>query len=258
MTRDRPSPGITIFAGRFGSGKTEAAIGYALSLAGHGQSGVQGSASAEPPTCDIPRPVLIDLDIVTPYFRSREAADALGDLGVDVVTPAEIGKYVDMPALTPEILGAIEQVDRPTVLDVGGDRQGARALSQFSAPISRRGYAMHFVVNTYRPFTDSLEGLAAAITEINTSSRLRVTSLVGNPNLMGETTLDLILAGFATIELYARQLGLPVAFLCAERRWAGPLYAHDLGRPVLLLDRQMVHPWEQRTLSVPGLRLPRA
>jgi hypothetical protein len=238
MTRDGPTPGITIFTGRFGSGKTEAAISYALSLARVS-------------------PFLIDLDIVTPYFRSREAADALRQQGVDVVAPAATGQHLDTPAITPAILGAIEQTDRLTILDVGGDYQGARALGQFRLAISARGYDMHFVANPYRPFTDSIAGIARSIAEIEASSRLRVTSIVSNPNLMGETTAAQIVAGHREIERSAQQLDLPIAFLCVERRWAGFLGSDHLSLPMLVLDRLMVPPWEKGPLSIPGLRLPR-
>ncbi len=158
-----------------------------------------------------------------------------------------------MPAITPEILGAIQQFELPVVLDVGGDRQGARALGQFSAAIGMhrhgRGVRMHFVVNPYRPFTDTLDGLADSIAEIEASSRLQITSLVSNPNLMHETTAATIIEGHAEIKEFARALGLPIAFVCVERRWTTQPGAHKqtssvlshLTQPVLVLDRHFVH-----------------
>lgn len=224
MTAGVPRPGVTIFAGRFGSGKTEVAISYALSLT--------------------QRPFLIDLDIVTPYFRSREAATMLAQRGVDVIAPAAIGQHLDTPAITPEILGAIQQTGRPTVVDVGGDRQGARALGGFSAAIRQRGYTMHFVVNPYRPFTDSVQGLARSIAEIEASARLQVTSLVSNPNLMAQTTAEQIIEGHARIEDFAQSLGLPISFVCIERGWAARFVSNHFPEPLLVLDRFLVQPWE--------------
>jgi hypothetical protein len=267
---------ITIFGGRFGSGKTEAAINYALSLV-QGARAAGEAVRSKAAGLDV---VLIDLDIVTPYFRSRETADALRQQGVEVIAPSIIGQHLDTPAITPQILGAIQQPDRPTVLDVGGDKQGARALGQFSAAIRQRGYVMHFVVNPFRPFTDTLEGLAGSISEIEDSARLKVTSLVSNPNLMSETSPDLLLRGHTLVEGFARELGLRIAFVCVERRWAtrvvsqsssshfagraGPekgqradrsaasLQRDQSGRsadiefaqPVLVLDRHFVMTWE--------------
>jgi len=141
---------VQIFAGRFGSGKSEVALNYALALA----RGTRPDAGRPAPAADSAgatpgdAPVtLVDLDIVTPYFRSREMADRLQEHGVQVIAPAAVSRYMDSPAITPQILGAIEQVNRAVVLDVGGDPQGARALGQFSPAIQRRGYHMYFVVN---------------------------------------------------------------------------------------------------------------
>jgi hypothetical protein len=253
--------GVTIFTGRFGSGKTETAINYALMLVKASQAPDQGrDGPVIRPRASYARRwstvFLIDLDIVTPYFRSREVAQVMKAAGISVITPALEGQHLDVPAIAPEILGTIQQRENPVVLDVGGDRQGARALGQFSAAINRhrreRRLRMHFVVNPYRPFTDSLDGLAGSITEIESSSRLHVTSLVSNPNLMAETTLESILEGHAKITRFADALGLPIAFLCVESRLATELVAQDshkalygLGCSVLILDRFFAMPWEQ-------------
>lgn len=226
---------ITIFAGRFGSGKTEAALNFALLLARDKES--DRAAASQGVT-------LIDLDIVTPYFRSREMAQALEQQGVKIVAPSAVSQHLDTPGITPQILGTIQRTDMPVVLDVGGDRQGARALGQFSLAIRQRGYTMHFVVNPYRPFTESLEGLSSSISEIEASSRLRVDSLISNPNLMGETTIEDVLQGHTRIEAYAEALELPIAFVCVERRWLDGLSPEQFAQPLLVLDRHFIMTWE--------------
>ncbi|MEJ2207410.1 MAG: hypothetical protein P8129_00030 [Anaerolineae bacterium] len=239
---DRDATPAIVFSGRFGSGKTEAAINYARALAA-GQAPGREEAEGRPQ-----RPpegvVLVDLDIVTPYFRSRERASEMEDVGVRVVAPSIIGQHLDTPAITPQILGAVEQTDHAVVLDVGGDKQGARALGQFSHAIRRRGYVMYFVVNPFRPFTNSLQGVTDSIAEIEESARLEGTSLVSNPNLIAETTIDHILEGHARVESFAKALDLPIALVCIERRWAGRLRREGLGQPLLILDRYFVQPWE--------------
>ncbi|RPI57818.1 MAG: hypothetical protein EHM56_03215 [Chloroflexi bacterium] len=242
---------VQVFSGRFGSGKSEVALNYALALARGDPPGVGGDglspardrahlAAAGDTTGarqEKMRVVLVDLDIVTPYFRSRELADRMQEHGVQVIAPGAIGRHLDTPVITPQILGAIEQTNQAVVLDVGGDPQGARALGQFSPAIRRRGYAMYFVVNPYRPFTSTLEGLSGSIGEVEHSSRLQVTSLVSNPNLMGDTTAEGILEGHAQIEEFARRLGLPISFVCIEQGWAGRLNLAALAQPVLILAR---------------------
>lgn len=250
MNESSDNAGITIFAGRFGSGKTEAAINYALALAREVKDRAQESgpgAQAGTPDSQEPRSnpvILIDLDIVTPYFRSREMAERIRKHGVDVIAPSVIGQHIHTPAITPQILGAIQQPGRPVILDVGGDRQGARALGQFSAAIRQRGYTMHFVVNPYRPFTDTLEGLTNSISEIEISARLRTTSLVSNPNLMNETRPEHIYEGHAKIIEYARALNMPIAFVCLERHWADQVDPTHFVQPTLIVNRHFVPSWD--------------
>jgi len=220
---------IVIFAGRFGSGKTEVSINYTLLLANK----VNGS-----------RPILIDLDLVTPYFRTRELVGRLAEDGVEVVTPAEVAQHLDTPAITPQILGALQQPTRPVVLDVGGDAQGARALGQFALVLEKLGYAMNFVVNPYRPFTDSVEGIVQAVAEIQGTSRLKVTTLVSNPNLILETTVDMVVTGHRLVEEAAEALGLPVAFVSLRADLAAQLTSDTFRQPTLSLKRFFVMPWE--------------
>jgi len=220
---------IVIFTGRFGSGKTEVSINYALSLVDR----VNGS-----------QPILIDLDVVTPYFRTRELAEQLAGNGVEVVTPAAVSQHLDTPAITPQILGAIQQPNRPVVLDVGGDAQGARALGQFAPVLEKLGYAMNFVVNPYRPFTNSVEGIARAVREIQDTSRLKVTALASNPNLIGETTVDVVVTGHRLVEEAAKTLDLPVAFVSLRVDLAAQLAPDTFRQPTMSLRRFFVMPWE--------------
>jgi hypothetical protein len=249
MNHWMPSADTVIFAGRFGSGKSETAINYAVSLAQQEAEHPGSPVRAGQESAGV---MLIDLDIVTPYFRSRETADRLLERGVKVVAPSIIGQHLDTPAITPQILGAIQQSDLPIVLDVGGDKQGARALGQFSPAIRQGDYAMHFVVNPYRPFTDTVGGLRSSIAEIEAGSRLQVSSLVSNPNLIGETTAEHVIQGHAKIESFAQELGLPIAFVCVERQWLDALAPDNSAEkaipafspPVLVLDRHFVMSWE--------------
>lgn len=241
---------VTIFAGRFGSGKTETAINYSLALINWlaDSAGQEPSGLRRPPATNAScrdGVILVDLDIVTPYFRSREMAEAMQRRGVQVIAPSVIGQHLDTPAITPQILGAIQQSDRYAVLDVGGDRQGARALGGFSPAIAQRDYTLHFVLNPYRPFTRTLDGVRASIREIEQSARLQVTSLVSNPNLMGETAPEHILQGHANVERFAEALDLPIAFVCLESIWARRLGSNHFTTPTLRLDRFFVQPWEE-------------
>ncbi len=216
---------IVIMSGRFGSGKTEVSLNYALRLAQTGAS-----------------PFLIDLDLVTPYFRTRERADEMGRQGVEVIAPFDVAQYLDLPAVNPRILGALEQPYRPVVLDVGGDRQGARALAQYALHLERIGYTMNFVVNPYRPFMDTIEGIVAAVHEIQASSRLHVGALISNPHLMSQSTPELFWEGHRRVRAAAVALGLPVSLVAmSESLFAQmgqpDLDAAHLDAPLLVIHR---------------------
>jgi len=228
-------PHLFVFSGRFGSGKSESAVNFAVQLArgryptdrGWGKTPIGFNA----------HPLLVDLDIVTPYFRCRELAETMGALGVQVVAPALAGRYLDMPAISPEILGAIEQQGQMVVLDVGGDPQGARALGQYARSIDGQEYAAYFVVNPYRPFTDSLQGVQKSLREVEATARLNMTALVSNPNLMAETTRELVLEGHQRVLGFSRAIGLPVALLCVKPDLADYVRPQAGETPILEIQR---------------------
>lgn len=221
-------PRITIFTGRFGTGKTEVAINYALALAALDQ-----------------RVTLSDMDVITPYFRSRDMTDRLAERGVVVVAPSEATKHIHLPAVSAEMWGTLQRNEGITVMDVGGDSQGSRAIGQFRAVIERSGYVMYLVVNPFRPFNASVERIAETIEDVEANTRLKAGALVSNPNLIAETTPQTVEEGHRLVELASQEIGLPIAFLCMEE-WlvdegAGERYA----QPILPLTRHFLPPWEE-------------
>ena len=228
-----------MFSGRFGSGKTEASINYAMRLAQGWFLTPGGWVRGADPV----HPYLIDLDIVTPYFRSRETIEVMARVGVEVIEPSAASRHLDMPAISPEILGAIEQPDRPTVVDLGGDPQGARALGQYSAVITRSAYRGLFVVNPFRPFTGTVEAIRQSLSAVEATARVKMTALVSNPNIMAQTTLHEVTSGHALVRLAAGELGLPIALMCIHE---GAPYLSDRwedGTPILPLHRYMELDW---------------
>ena len=166
--------------------------------------------------------------------------------GVEVVAPAAVSQHLDVPAITPEILGALQHEGRPIILDVGGDEQGARALGQYSLTLRQRGYAMYLVVNPYRPFTADTAGIRDAIAQIERTSRLLVTGFVSNPNLLADTTVERFLAGQRVMEAASRQLRMPIVFTAIEQRlWSRLAGALAPDMPVLPLERFFVMPWAE-------------
>ena len=181
---------------------------------------------------------------MTPYFRSREVAQEMQKRGVEVITPASVSQHLDLPGITPQILGALQTDDRTVILDVGGDEQGARALGQYSGVLRERGYSMYLVVNPFRPFTQDTEGIRDAIADIERTSHLLITGLVSNPHIMLDTTVDAFIRGQRVVDLASHRLSLPVVFTAAER---GLIESAESQLPpnmlMLPLDRFFELPW---------------
>lgn len=194
---------IEIFTGHFGSGKTEIVLNRAVALAEEG----------------IPVHV-VDLDIVKPYFRSREARTLLAEVDVKLIMPNKGWEDADLPVISPGILGALTSAEGEILVDVGGDSNGALALAAFAPVLQKRGYRMFMVINPYRPFTGDLAHVQKMLKEIEHSSRLRVDGIVSNPNLGKMTEWEDLLAGYAQVQAVAEALALPVLLKAVTKRWA--------------------------------------
>ncbi len=227
----------TIFCGNLGSGKTEIAINFALSL-----KNIVNNVS------------LVDIDIVNPYFRSRMVRDYLIQLGINVVCPVGELAGADVPAFPPSILGVLENPEVNGVFDVGGDDIGATALGRFKPYLPEGSYHLYFVTNTKRPFTGDVDGILKYISSVEKASRLKVTALVNNTNLGLETDLETVAGGHEVVRQAARKLGLEVAFAASMRHLAAGL-EDKLDTPVLPLDLNMQPPWNRTEEEQRGFQL---
>ncbi|MGI6364819.1 MAG: cobalamin biosynthesis protein CbiA [Bacillota bacterium] len=184
-----------VIVGDYGSGKTEFALNLAKTMAGG-----QGLT-------------LVDLDIVNPYFRSREATELLESLGVEVVYNRDY-RTADLPALSPRI-DAVLSGPGTVILDVGGDG-GAVVLGRYRHQLLRQQAEVWQVVNCLRPFTGDPAGIINAAGRIEGKSGLRVTALINNTNLGRETTADHLRQGARITARAAVQMGVPVLYHCAR------------------------------------------
>ena len=220
--------GIIVVTGNYGSGKTEVSVNLAI------QSKANG--------IDVR---LADLDLVNPYFRSREARHQLRDLGIEVILPHEQYMAADLPILVPEVSGAIREQAAMVILDAGGDDVGATVLAALADRLKGVRVAMVQVINPFRPFTDSIEACRKIKTEIESASKMKMTSVVGNANLIDDTQVDHIYEGYEFALEYARECGLKLEFITVPKALKSKL---DIGRftcPVLTINRQLVPPWKK-------------
>ncbi len=220
--------GIVIIVGNYGSGKTEVSIHLALHGNGAGL-----------------RTRIADLDLVNPYFRTREAGEILAREGIDLVLPPAKYLHADLPILDPKVAGMLRQPAELTILDVGGDDVGATVLASLKDHLSDTPAHVLQVVNPFRPFTDTLAGCAKIRKEIEGAARLRINGLIGNANMMEETRTADILEGHRFVEQLARESGLPLHFITAPRHLLSEVDRTRIGCPVLAIDRQLVPPWKR-------------
>lgn len=145
---------LIILVGHSGSGKSEVAVNLALAYRELGRQSV-----------------LVDLDLVKPYFRSRLVRDTLTAEGVEVVVPEGELLYADIPIIAPAVMSHLALQGRPdndakspvVIVDVGGNDNGARVLGSLSKFIDPKRAELLFVVNANRPLTGDVEAMADMI-----------------------------------------------------------------------------------------------
>lgn len=186
---------LRIFTGHFGSGKTETALNYAISLAAHHD-----------------RVCVVDLDIVNPYFCSRDASEYLTSQGIRLISAAPSLANAELGVISPEVFSVFNDKSYEVVIDVGGDDLGAVALGQYQRYFRAEPYDMYFVVNKHRPLSSDKQRVIDYVKKIEAASRLKVTHLVSNTNMSFETTVEDVLLGDRFVADLAKDLELPHAY----------------------------------------------
>jgi len=220
--------GIVVIVGNYGSGKSEVAVNLAVH---HRQAGMQVR--------------IADLDLVNPYFRSREAAAQLTELGIDVVLPPQPYVQSELPVLSPAVAGLIRRPGDLAILDVGGDNVGAMVLAALGDAFAGRNRQVLQVVNPLRPATATPAGCRNIRRAIEASAKLVVTGLAGNANLIDETTPREIVDGYAFMKTVSAESGLPLAFITVAEELLPQVDAAQFDCPVLRIRRQLVPPWKK-------------
>lgn len=210
---------VTLFCGHYGTGKTNAAVNYAFFLKRALGKNVK----------------IADMDIVNPYFRTKDSEKELGEAGIELISPHYANTNVDLPALPQELYGLFEFRDSYAVLDIGGDDRGAYALGRFAPLIlEENDFDNFFVANFYRPLTANAADAFEVMKEIEAAGKVPFTGIVNNSNLGDETTAEDILRKIPLAEELAAMSGLPVVMTTAKRNIAETLGIEN----VLPLDLQ--------------------
>lgn len=186
---------ITLLCGHYGSGKTNVAVNFAYELKKRHE-----------------RTAIADLDIVNPYFRTKDSAAELAEHGIELICSDYAGSNVDIPALPQQMYKITDDRSEHFIIDVGGDDRGALALGRIAPEIIKENnYEMLMVINCYRPLTRTAEATLEVMREIEFAGGIKFTGLVNNSNLGEETSVRDVLASLDYATEVSRLSGLPIA-----------------------------------------------
>ncbi|MBN1326355.1 MAG: hypothetical protein JW996_00220 [Candidatus Cloacimonetes bacterium] len=218
---------LIIVIGAYGSGKSEYAINHARKL--H----TAGSKVA-----------LADLDVVNPYFRSRDMVEEFSHTGIEVIAPPKEYHHTDLPMISPRVMGFIQNLEYTVILDVGGDPAGCRTLARFLPVIEKRGYQMHYVVNTRRPFTSNVDEINQMADNLEEISHLKITELVCNTNLMEFTNTEIIQQGIEILSKVALSRKIKFGKFLVLDRNSADIPGNISGKTRYILTYSLRKPWE--------------
>ena len=193
---------VLLLCGHYGSGKTNIAVNLAQAI------------KREYSTV-----TLADLDIVNPYFRSKDSAIELEEAGIRLICSNYANSNVDIPALPSDLYALTDDRRMKAIIDVGGDDRGALVLGRLApAILAENDYEMLMVINCYRPLTRDAASTLEVMREIEYAGGIRFTALVNNSNLGAETTAEDVLASMRYADEVAAMSNLPVVMTTADER----------------------------------------
>ena len=218
---------LIVVIGAYGSGKSEYSINLAREFSQQGE-----------------KVILVDLDVVNPYFRSRDVREKFEEQGITVIAPEGEFKHADLPMLSPRIMGAVQNLNEIVILDVGGDPAGCRTLARYVANINKRGYEMHLVINTKRPFTSDADGIIEMLEMLRFASKLEVSEFICNTNLMEYTTVDIIEKGIEIIDYVAKKENIKFDKFTVLDKHIDRIPSNIAGKTRITLNYFLSKPWE--------------
>lgn len=226
---------IHIFVANYGSGKTEVALNYALYL-----------------RTLVSKVVVIDLDVVNLYFRSRDLKELFATAGVDIISSISGYEKADSPSLSPKIIGYLQNPDYHVILDVGGDANGATVLGSLNHELSKHEYNAYLVVNVNRPFTKTKNEIIDVLNMVENKGRIKIKKFINNTNLQEFSTIENIQHGETLIDDVSKSTDISIIFNCIyEDLWGN---ANGLKYPLMKITRFMKKPWESKAELPLGLK----
>lgn len=185
---------ISILAGHYGSGKTNIAVNLALNIRNAGKN-----------------VAVADLDIVNPYFRTKDSEEDFEKAGIRLISSEYANTNLDAPALPQAMYAVIDDKDTHFVIDVGGDDRGALALGRLTdAIVAENDYEMYMVINFYRPLTQDVASMSEVMQEMEVAAGMKFTGIINNSNIGEETKAADVLDSVERAKAFSKETGLPI------------------------------------------------
>ena len=217
---------LVIIIGHYGSGKSEFSVNYAVKM----KEKFENVSIA-------------DLDIVNPYFRSREKRDFFEKIGVKVFDSSIRNIAIDLPALPAQMMGVILNPNEKSVLDVGGDPVGARVLARYAEQIKNVEYDMFFVINGNRPETNTVEGALKYLKMIEETSRLKITGLINNTHMLKDTTVEDVEFGHELTKKVSWETDIPIRYEAVIKETAKNIKNPEILEKLFPINLYMREEW---------------
>lgn len=192
---------LTLIAGHYGSGKTNIAVNLSFDLKRQG----------------LDRVAIADLDIVNPYFRTKDSMEQLTERGIELISSPYAGSNVDIPAIPAEMYALTDDTSISAVIDIGGDDRGALALGRYiPAIVKENDYSFYMVINCYRPLTSDVASTMEIMAEIEQAAGIKFTGVINNSNIGADTRKEHILNSLDYANEFAQVSGLPLVMTTVD------------------------------------------
>ena len=194
---------VTIVCGHYGVGKTTFSINYSMYIRNNTSKDIY----------------IADLDVVNPYFRSREHSSYLEQKNIKVIGSYLPQSGADIPAVSADVYSIFEKKDIIGIIDMGGNSAGSLSFASFRDNVDINETDVFFVFNANRKENSTFELALGHLIDIEAVLGLKVTGIINNTHLMDDTSLDDIEKGEIMAYNLSKEKNIPIKYTCVDRKF---------------------------------------
>ncbi|AEM21233.1 hypothetical protein Bint_0604 [Brachyspira intermedia PWS/A] len=162
---------------------------------------------------------IADLDVVNPYFRSREHSSYLEEKNIKVIGSYLPQSGADIPAVSAEVYSIFERKEIIGIIDMGGNSAGSLSFASFRNNVDIDETDVFFVFNANRKENSTFELALGHLIDIEAVLGLKVTGIINNTHLMNDTSLDDIEKGEIIAYNLSKEKNIPIKYTCVDRKF---------------------------------------